>query len=141
MTEKPGKAPEQAVDGAEQAQRPPEPPPVALQRVDLPELAETFADSLELVFFDGQTLRINFGVTRFDQPIASEGNRVDSSTMRAATCILGGASKSGSVIGHASPHAARWTAARQMDSYLIPISLVTAAFGIAVVLLWVYWPK
>ena len=39
-----------------------------IQQVDLPELSETFADSIDSVFFDGQTLRINFGVTRFDQP-------------------------------------------------------------------------
>jgi hypothetical protein len=37
-----------------------------IQHVDLPELTETFADSIDLVFFDGQTLRINFGVTRFE---------------------------------------------------------------------------
>jgi hypothetical protein len=41
--------------------------PLKIQHVDLPELSETFADSIDLVFFDGQTLRINFGVTRFDQ--------------------------------------------------------------------------
>ncbi|MEH2562110.1 hypothetical protein [Bradyrhizobium sp. AZCC 2289] len=39
-----------------------------VQHVDLPELGETFADSIDLVFFDGQTLRINFGVTRFEKP-------------------------------------------------------------------------
>jgi hypothetical protein len=38
-----------------------------IQRVDLPELAETFGDSIDQVFFDGQNVRINFGVTRFDQ--------------------------------------------------------------------------
>jgi hypothetical protein len=30
-----------------------------IQHVDLPEVSETFADSIDLVFFDGQTLRIN----------------------------------------------------------------------------------
>ena len=55
-------------DPPEQAQRTPEPQlPVTLQRVDLPELAETFADSIDLVFFDGQTVRIDYGVTRFSQ--------------------------------------------------------------------------
>jgi hypothetical protein len=34
--------------------------------VDLPELAETFADSIETTLFDGQSLRINFCVTRLD---------------------------------------------------------------------------
>jgi hypothetical protein len=45
----------------------PEQSPLKIQRVDLPELAETFGDSIDQVFFDGQTVRINFGVTRFDQ--------------------------------------------------------------------------
>jgi hypothetical protein len=40
---------------------------VKIQQIDLPDLSETFADSIDSVFFDGQTLRINFGVTRFDQ--------------------------------------------------------------------------
>lgn len=35
--------------------------------VDRPECAETFADSINNVFFDGQTLRIEFGVTRMDE--------------------------------------------------------------------------
>ena len=34
--------------------------------VDRPELAETFADSINALFFDGQMLRIEFGVNRFD---------------------------------------------------------------------------
>jgi hypothetical protein len=40
---------------------------LTIQRVDLPELSETFADSIESVVFDGQTLRINCGVTRYEQ--------------------------------------------------------------------------
>ena len=43
-------------------------PGLTLELVDLPALAETFADSINQVFFDGQTLRINFGVTRVDPP-------------------------------------------------------------------------
>lgn len=35
--------------------------------VDNPELAETFVDSINSVFFDGQTLRIEFGITRIDE--------------------------------------------------------------------------
>ena len=46
----------------------PEQQTLKIQQIDLPELSETFADSIDSVFFDGQTLRINFGVTRFDQP-------------------------------------------------------------------------
>jgi hypothetical protein len=34
--------------------------------VDLPDCAETFADSINNVFFDGQTMRIEFGITRMD---------------------------------------------------------------------------
>ena len=34
--------------------------------VDRPECSETFADSVNSVFFDGQTMRIEFGITRMD---------------------------------------------------------------------------
>ena len=37
-----------------------------VRRVDLPTVAETFADSINALYFDGQTLRIEFGVTRLD---------------------------------------------------------------------------
>jgi hypothetical protein len=35
--------------------------------VDLPDCEETFADSVNSVFFDGQTMRIEFGITRMDE--------------------------------------------------------------------------
>ena len=35
--------------------------------VDRPDLGETFADSINALFFDGQMLRIEFGVNRFDE--------------------------------------------------------------------------
>jgi hypothetical protein len=35
--------------------------------VDRPDLMETFADSITGLVFDGQTLRMEFGVTRFDE--------------------------------------------------------------------------
>jgi hypothetical protein len=35
--------------------------------VDRPECGETFADSVNTVFFDGQTMRIEFGITRMDE--------------------------------------------------------------------------
>jgi predicted transcriptional regulator len=41
--------------------------PLTIKYVDRPEMAETFADSVNSVSFDGQTLRVEFGVTRFDQ--------------------------------------------------------------------------
>jgi hypothetical protein len=72
MADKP-KTDQQSQDPLEQAQRTPEQQPVTLQHVDLPELPETFADSIDLVFFDGQTVRINYGVTRFSQPQQSGG--------------------------------------------------------------------
>ena len=34
--------------------------------VDIPDCTETFADSVNSVFFDGQTMRIEFGITRMD---------------------------------------------------------------------------
>ena len=68
MVEKATKLSEPPPKAAEQPQKAPEQPPVTLQRVDLPELAETFADSIDLVYFDGHTLRIHFAITRFDQP-------------------------------------------------------------------------
>src|SRR5262249_27739307 len=37
------------------------------RQIDRPECAETFADSITGVFFDGQTLRIEFSVSRLDQ--------------------------------------------------------------------------
>lgn len=39
---------------------------ISVKYVDLPEVSETFSDSVNAVSFDGQTLRIEFGVTRFD---------------------------------------------------------------------------
>lgn len=39
----------------------------SLRYVDRPECAETFADAVNSVFFDGQTMRIEFGVTRMDE--------------------------------------------------------------------------
>jgi hypothetical protein len=38
-----------------------------IKMVDRPELAEAFADCVTGLIFDGQTLRIEFGVTRLDE--------------------------------------------------------------------------
>jgi hypothetical protein len=38
-----------------------------LRYFDRPDVAETFADCVTGLLFDGQTLRIEFGVTRFDE--------------------------------------------------------------------------
>jgi hypothetical protein len=37
-----------------------------IRYIDRPECTETFADSVNHVYFDGQSLRIEFGVTRLD---------------------------------------------------------------------------
>ena len=46
---------------------PSEQPHMALRYVDRPECDETFADSINALAFDGQALRIEFGVTRLDE--------------------------------------------------------------------------
>jgi len=40
---------------------------VTLRYVDRPECAETFADSIHGLSFDGQSLRIEFAITRMDE--------------------------------------------------------------------------
>ncbi len=52
-------APGQAAHGERQA--------ATLRYVDRPDVAETFADSVSGLLFDGQTLRIEFAVTRVDE--------------------------------------------------------------------------
>ncbi len=41
--------------------------PATFRYVDRPDCPETFADSINSVFFDGQTMRIEFGITRMDE--------------------------------------------------------------------------
>jgi hypothetical protein len=38
-----------------------------IRNIDRPEVAETFADTITSLVFDGQSLRIEFGVTRLDE--------------------------------------------------------------------------
>jgi hypothetical protein len=45
----------------------PERQQAAVRYLDNADMAETFADSITGLVFDGQTLRIEFGVTRFDE--------------------------------------------------------------------------
>ena len=40
--------------------------PASIRYIDRADMVETFADSVTGLIFDGQTLRIEFGVTRFD---------------------------------------------------------------------------
>ncbi len=42
-------------------------PPATIRYVDRPELTETFADAISGLVFDGQSLRIEFAVTRLDE--------------------------------------------------------------------------
>jgi hypothetical protein len=45
----------------------PERGPATIHYVDRPDMVETFVDSVTGLIFDGQTLRLEFGVTRFDE--------------------------------------------------------------------------
>ena len=49
------------------AVRPPEGSTATVRYVDRPECQEVFADSVTQVYFDGQSLRLEFGVTRLDE--------------------------------------------------------------------------
>lgn len=42
-------------------------PQAAVRYIDRPEVSETFADAITGLVFDGQTLRIEFAVTRLDE--------------------------------------------------------------------------
>ena len=53
--------------GARNAQQ----PSLQIRYVDLPEVRETFADSIHTVVWDGQTLRLELCVTRFPNPTPS----------------------------------------------------------------------
>jgi hypothetical protein len=47
-----------------------------VEYVELPELRETFADSIHTMVWDGQTLRVEFSVTRYPEaPAAGEAKR------------------------------------------------------------------
>jgi len=54
-----GTAPAAAGDGGRK--------PATIRYLDRADMVETFADSVSGLIFDGQTLRIEFGVTRFDE--------------------------------------------------------------------------
>lgn len=41
---------------------------MAIRAVDMPEMPETFADSIGTVTFDGNTFRVDLCVTRMDKP-------------------------------------------------------------------------
>ncbi len=61
------------MNGKNEDETPPAPPgaqqrqPIALRYVDRPDCLETFADSISNLSFDGQSLRIEFAITRMDE--------------------------------------------------------------------------
>ena len=55
-----------AQPAATAAAAPTERPSATVRYLDRADMEETFADSITGLIFDGQTLRIEFGVTRFD---------------------------------------------------------------------------
>lgn len=56
-----------ADEKSKSAANPSEQPHMTLRYVDRPECGEIFADSINALAFDGQALRIEFGVTRLDE--------------------------------------------------------------------------
>jgi hypothetical protein len=59
---------------------------VTLRYIDRPECMETFADSITHLSFDGQALRIEFGVTRMDD--VKQGAPVTGRRMPACRLVL-----------------------------------------------------
>ena len=55
-----------AAAAAPAAAKPAEGQTATIRYIDRPDCTETFADSINHVYFDGQSLRIEFGVTRLD---------------------------------------------------------------------------
>jgi hypothetical protein len=55
--------------------------------VDRPELVETFADSITGMFFDGQSLRIEFAVSRVDEIKANVPSRAGAIRHAASFCL------------------------------------------------------
>jgi hypothetical protein len=53
--------------GAPATAAPRERPTATIRYVDRPDVAETFADTIRGLIFDGQSLRIEFAVTRLDE--------------------------------------------------------------------------
>jgi hypothetical protein len=54
------------VQGGAAGAKPGETQTATIRYVDRPDCTETFADSINQIYFDGQSLRIEFGVTRLD---------------------------------------------------------------------------
>ena len=63
----PAVVPAASAGAAAAAAHPADRPAINIRYVDRPDAPETFADSITGLFFDGQTLRIEFAVTRVDE--------------------------------------------------------------------------
>jgi hypothetical protein len=61
-------------------------PPPPSHYVDLPELAETFADSVHAMVWDGHTLRVELCVTRFPEP--ASGTQMEARRYPACRLVL-----------------------------------------------------
>jgi hypothetical protein len=59
--------------------------PVQYQYIDRPEISETFADFVNRIQFDGQTLRIEFCISRLEDPEAAGFPGLASDTLPAAS--------------------------------------------------------
>jgi hypothetical protein len=67
MSSEPTASKGEAAGAAAAAAGPGERQPATIRYLDRADMEETFADSISGLIFDGQTLRIEFGVTRFDE--------------------------------------------------------------------------
>jgi hypothetical protein len=69
-----------------QPQQQPQQPQFDLEYVNRPDVPETFADSLENVIVDGQTLRMEFLVHRLDEP--KPGKRMSGKKLTALRVVM-----------------------------------------------------
>ena len=60
---------------------------VTIEYVEVPGVTETFADSIHSMAFDGQTFRVEFCVTRMDEPRKAEAG-VTGRRMTACRMVL-----------------------------------------------------
>jgi hypothetical protein len=57
-----------------------------IQYVDVPSIPETYADSVNRMMFDGQSVRLEFCVTRMDEP--QKGNELTGTRQTACRVVL-----------------------------------------------------
>src|SRR5215210_6514997 len=61
-------------------------PPTKIRHLDLPDLRETFADSVHTLVWDGQTLRVELSVTRY--PDVTPGEAAQATRHPACRLVL-----------------------------------------------------